>query len=192
MNQSPNSPKIGEAVADFVLPLCSGGDVSLESLLLNKRGVVVVFWSGICSHCVRYDEYLNEFCDLHPDIGLAAIACRQGETLAQVQGVIEQRRLSFPVLFDSDRRLAHQWSIQTTPTALLLDAGRVATYRGPIDNYKYPQEPDYRPYLEQAIAAWTAGRPVERPEIATFGCAVESVYYTLSKPFLPATKAHDD
>ena len=55
-------------------------------------------------------------------------------------------------------------------------------YRGAIDNYKYPSDPEHQPYLEPAIEDLLAGRPIGRPETASFGCPVESVYYDLPKP----------
>ena len=67
------------------------------------------------------------------------------------------------------------------PRVFLLDSSRKLLYRGAIDNFKYPQDPQYDAYLEPAIAAFMAGRPVERTETASFGCAISSVYYILPK-----------
>jgi len=37
------------------------------------------------------------------------------------------------------------------------------------------------PHLEPAIDDFLTGRPVERNETASFGCAIQSVYYILPK-----------
>ena len=71
---------------------------------------------------------------------------------------------------------------QQTPRVFLLDAERRLLYRGAIDNFKYPRDPGYLPYLEPAIDDFLAGRKIRRPETASFGCPVESVYYRLPKP----------
>ena len=62
-----------------------------------------------------------------------------------------------------------------------MDAGRVLLYRGAIDNFKYPGDPEYVGHLETAISEFLAGQPVKRTETSSFGCAIQSVYYTLPK-----------
>jgi hypothetical protein len=54
-------------------------------------------------------------------------------------------------------------------------------YRGAIDNFKYPGDPEYVAHLETAISEFLAGKPIRRAETSSFGCAIQSVYYTLPK-----------
>lgn len=174
---------IGLPVTDFTLPLISGeGHRSLIDFLSGKKGAVVVFWSGVCSHCVRYDDYLNRFRDRHPEIGLAAIASRSGETADQIRAVTAERNLSFPLLHDPPGAIARGWFTQQTPRAFLIDGDRKLFYRGAIDNFKYPEDSDYQQYLEPAITSFLAGEPIARAETASFGCAIQSVYYILPNP----------
>jgi hypothetical protein len=63
----------------------------------------------------------------------------------------------------------------------LIDANRILLYRGAIDNYKYPDDPNYVAYLEAAIREFLAGQPLTRNDTASFGCAIQSVYYNLPK-----------
>jgi thiol-disulfide isomerase/thioredoxin len=187
MSSTPQAarPKqeIGLPVADFVLPLISGnGERSLTDFLPGKRGVVVLFWSGVCSHCLRYDGYLNQFGDRHPEVGLVALASRQGETADQIRSTAAQRKLSFPLLHDATGAIARLWYTQQTPRAFLIDPNRSLLYRGAIDNFKYPDDSDYLAYLEPALAAFLAGEPIARTETPSFGCAIQSVYYILPKP----------
>jgi peroxiredoxin len=142
---------------------------------------VVVFWSETCSHCNRYDTYLNEFTAKHPELGLVAIASRQGETVEKIRTTVSDRKLRFPILHDADGSIARQWYTQQTPRVFLLDSERHLLYRGAIDNFKYAADPEYQAYLEPAIEAYLAGRPIERSETASFGCAIQSVYYLLPK-----------
>jgi peroxiredoxin len=184
-------------VPDFTLPAVAGGTRTLAWFLEpgGIRGAVVVFWSGVCSHCARYDDYLRAFPGRHPELALVAVASRQGETAADLRRVAAERRLPFPVLHDADRAVAAAWRVAQTPRAFLIagggdgggqgggeGAGPRLLYRGAIDNFKYPEDPAYEAYLEPAIAAFLAGRPVPRAESPSFGCPVESVYYTLPGP----------
>jgi thiol-disulfide isomerase/thioredoxin len=173
---------IGLAVTDFQLPLLSGGGQrSLGDFLEGKRAVVVLFWSGVCSHCLRYDGRLNRFGESHPDVGLVAVASRQGETPDMINKTIAERKLTFPIVHDPPGAVAHQWYTQQTPRAFLIDSSRKLLYRGAIDNYKFPEDSEYQAYLEPAIASFLAGEPIARTETASFGCAIQSVYYILPK-----------
>ena len=86
--------EIGAPVDDFTLPAIGGAPFSLAALLEGKRGGVIVFWSGVCSHCRRYDVYFNGFAARRPEIAFAAIASRDGETVQQIGATIASRRIS--------------------------------------------------------------------------------------------------
>ena len=49
-----------QSMDDFSLPLLGGEERRLSELLADRRALIVVFWSAVCSHCRRYDAYLNE------------------------------------------------------------------------------------------------------------------------------------
>ncbi len=181
--QKPERTKqeIGGRVPDIALPTLDGTVRNLESFLKGKRAVVVVFWSETCSHCVRYDGYLGSFEVKHPEIGMLVVASRHGENLQQIRSTAERRNLRFPILWDSGGAVAREWFTQQTPRVFLVDADRKLLYRGAIDNFKYPEDPEYVAYLEPALESFLAGKPIERTETASFGCAIESVYYILPK-----------
>lgn len=177
----PVKQKIGAPVEDFTLTAVGGDTVSLRTLVCETSGAVIVFWSGACSHCTRYDEYLSTFTQRHPQLKMVAIASRQGETLSQLESIARARKLTFPILYDSNGEVAKNWFVQQTPRAFLIDDNFLLRYRGAIDNYKYPRDVDYTAYLEQAITEFLSGKPLSRTEVASFGCAVESIYYNLPK-----------
>ena len=83
--------------------------------------------------------------------------------------------------FDPGGKVAGKWLALQTPRAFLLDANGALVYRGAIDNYKYSDDPDRMDYLEPAIEQFMSGVPLTRPETASFGCAIQSVYYILPK-----------
>jgi hypothetical protein len=178
---TPKVQEVGSVVEDFTLPCANGGPASLSGSLAGKRGAVVMFWSGICSHCVRYDGYMNGFAARHPEIPLITIASRIGEDATVVQKSIAERGLTFPIYIDAGAVIAKAWYTQQTPRAFLISPDRTILYRGAIDNFKFPDDPQYEPYLEPAIAALLAGKPQPRGETASFGCAIQSVYYILPK-----------
>jgi peroxiredoxin len=177
----PEDQVIGGPVLDFSLPTIGGGASGLSAVLANRTGAVAVFWSGVCSHCVRYDAYLNAFRERHPELGLIVVASRVGETPDQIRKTMAERGIQFPIVHDANSIIARQWASMQTPRAYLVSSDHTLLYRGSIDNFKYPGDPDYTGWLELAISDFLSGTPVRRPETASFGCAVQSVYYTLPK-----------
>ncbi len=174
--------RIGSTVDDLQLPAVETGRTrSLDACLSGRRGAVVLFWSSVCTHCVRYDGYFNAFEAAHPEIALYAVATRHSETLAEIRKAVADRGLRFPLHASSDGAAARAYFAQQTPRVYLVDPTRTLLYRGAVDNFKYPDDPEYQPYLDRAITSFLAGEPIERPETSSFGCAVRSVYYDLPK-----------
>jgi len=175
--------KFGEPLSDFSLQSLSGPTVTLSSRLEGKRGAVVVIWSSTCSHCIRYDKYLNNFEARYPELSLTVVSARQGETLDSAKMAAAQRKLTFCIVHDPRSVVARQWFTQQTPRVFLMDANRVLLYRGAIDNYKFAGDPEYVAYLEPAIDQFLSGSAVARQETSSYGCAIQSVYYVLPKAF---------
>lgn len=172
----------GKAVPDFSLPLLDGpGERTVQDFLAGKQGGVMVFWSAVCTHCLRYDRYFDSFTERHPQLGFAAIASRYGETAEGIREATRLRDLAFPILLDATGAVARLWHAQQTPRCYLIAANGKLAYRGAIDNFKVPTDKDYVAYLEPAIDACLAGKPVARVETASFGCAIETTYYRLPR-----------
>jgi peroxiredoxin len=181
MAETQAGQKIGRALEDFSLAGVGGRTEAMSQYLLGKRGLVVVFWSGVCSHCGRYDAYFNNFAERHPELGFVAVASRQNETVEMIRKTCADRKLTFPILFDPGGKIALRWFAHQTPRAFLMDADRMLLYRGAIDNFRYPEDPEYLAYLEPAISQFLAGEPLTRAETASFGCDMRSVYYIIPK-----------
>lgn len=186
MQNGNEQQKFGEPLSDFSLRSLSGPTVTLSSKLEGKKGGVVVIWSSTCSHCIRYDKYFNGFEQRHPELSLTVVSARQGETLDSVKMAAAQRKLTFCLLHDPESGVARQWFTQQTPKAFLMDANRVLLYRGAIDNYKFAEDPEYVAYLEPGIDQFLSGRAITRQETSSYGCAIQSVYYTLPRAFTKA------
>lgn len=183
MQNANEQQKFGASLSDFSLRSLSGRPVTLSSSLAGKKGAVVVIWSSTCSHCVRYDKYFNSFEERFPELTLIVVSARHGETEDAVRKAAEQRKLNFCIVHDPTGSVAREWLTQQTPRAFLMGPNRELLYRGAIDNYKYAGDPEYVPYLEPAIAQFLSGSAITRQETASFGCAIQSVYYNLPKAF---------
>jgi peroxiredoxin len=182
MTHTQDKQAIGELLPNFSLPLLDGEILSLQSFLTWRKAAVVMFWSSVCSHCQRYDTYVNRLPERYPGLGLLAVASRQKESAEMLGAAMAERDLSFPMVHDTQRTVADAWLVQQTPRVFLLDSERRLIYRGAIDNFKYPADPDYVGYLDTAIEALLVGKAPLRTDTPSFGCPVKSVYYLLPKP----------
>src|SRR5580704_14821934 len=124
--------KFGEPLEDFSLPDLKGSTVTLSQRLAKKRGGVVAFWSSVCTHCIRYGDYLNTFEEHHPDVLLLALASRHGETPDDINKAVTEQKLRFRIVHDVSGRVAKEWFTQQTPRAFLMDSQRSLIYRGAI------------------------------------------------------------
>jgi peroxiredoxin len=181
MSGAATGQAIGLVTPDFTLETTAGATQSLFGALEGTKGAVVVFWSSVCSHCQRYDAYLEDFRNQHPELALLVVASRPQETADEIRAAAGKRGLSFPILVDTGGRVARKWFTEQTPRAFVIDQDRKMIYRGAIDNFQFVDDADYSAYLEPAIEDLLAGRPVAQPETASFGCAIQSVYYNLPK-----------
>src|SRR5215510_6607170 len=102
---------------------------SLHDVAARGRGAVLLFWSSVCSHCARYDQYLNGFSARHPELNFVAIASRQDETADDVRKALQTRKLSFTTLYDPGSMVAGQLFTQQTPRVFLVDAESRLRYR---------------------------------------------------------------
>ena len=127
---------------------------------------------------MRYDPYLNNFQTQHPELALIAIASRHGETLDSIQSTITERSLNFPMVHDHPGRQNRRRMVYpaNSPHVFLMDAQRktLLYHCGAIDNFKYPEDPEYIGYLEPAIGQFLKGEPITRTETASYGCAIRS------------------
>lgn len=171
----------GTPLPDSSLRTLSGSDASLYPALAGKKGAVVIFWSSTCSHCVRYDQVFNAFAARHPDFAFFVLASRNGETTESVEKAAKERGITFPIALDPQGKIAAQWYAEQTPRAFLVDNEGKLLYRGAVDNFKYAGDSEYLAYLEPAIEDYLAGRPITRNETASFGCAIQSVYYIMPR-----------
>ena len=181
MQNLSEQQRFGEALPDFSLRTLDGRIASAGHMVAGRKGAVIVVWSSTCSHCIRYDKYFNTFEQRYPELGLLIVSSRHGEAIESVQKAATQRNLKFPIVHDPAGQVASQWFTRQTPRAFLLDSNRALLYRGAVDNYKYSDDPEYIPYLEPAVEQYLQGQPIEKPETASYGCAIQSVYYTLPK-----------
>jgi peroxiredoxin len=169
-------PAIGAKVADFALKDTAGETRSL-SLYKDKRAVVVVFIGAECPIANLYIPTLNEMQKLYRDKGVVFLGINSNEqdSASDVVAHAREYKVAFPVLKDSDQKVADAFGARRTPEAFLLDSSRAIRYHGRIDDqygYLYRRAAPTHSELKDAIDELLAGKPVTIPQTEVRGCVI--------------------
>ena len=107
-----------------------GRTLTLEQL--RGKPVLVTFWATTCPSCVEEIPHLIElYRELNPK-GLEIIGVAMAyDPPEQVRAMAQQRQIPYPIVLDSEERIAHEFdNVQLTPTSVLVSPeGRIVQYR---------------------------------------------------------------
>ena len=131
---SGDVPKSGGAKApDFTLPGLKGGSVSLSDHL-GKEVVLLNFWSTTCDPCMVEMPHLVDMYEKYKAKGFVvlAISLDGPESLSQVQSIVHDKRMSFPVLLDQETKVIARYNPKRDmPFSVLIDrSGAIVEKRG--------------------------------------------------------------
>jgi peroxiredoxin len=121
-------PLAGEPPA-FTLAGLDGERHGLEAL--RGRVAFLYFWATWCPHCSK--ELPSAVEKLHRELGargLAVWAINIAEPAAHVAEWVERRRLTVPVLLDTDGTVTRAYRVTGTPTVILVGRDGRWTGRG--------------------------------------------------------------
>ncbi|MDX2109629.1 MAG: thioredoxin family protein [Verrucomicrobiota bacterium] len=79
-------------------------------------------------------------------------------------------------LIDADGKVGHLYDAKTTPHLFIIDPAGKLIYQGAIDSIRSPKSEDIAKaenYVEAALKAATAGKPVATPTTKSYGCGVK-------------------
>lgn len=113
---------------EFTLESADGERVSLRKAAAGKP-VLLVFWATWCPHCNEAVPEINGIRSRHSE-RLQILAINYMEKRHKVNAFIKEKGISYPVLLDSDGKVASQFNVVGIPTYILLDRGGKAVYTG--------------------------------------------------------------
>lgn len=161
--------------APFVQLLAEDGTAyNLADIYGEHSGTVVIFWQSKCPCVKRYHDRINRLYDQYNQDGLAMlyVSSNSDESFEEALLEYKNRNGALPLLRDQGGRLAQLLNAKGTPTAALFNQEGDLVYMGWIDNERYENESGRIAYLEDAIKALIAKRPVSTPTSPMFGCPI--------------------
>lgn len=169
----------GDPAPPFSLPGTDGASHSLREFD-GKPFLVVAFW---CNHCPYVQAWEGRMIDLARRFGprgVGFVAINANDDRAYPDDRFErmvsrarEKGYPFPYLRDESQEVARSYGALVTPHPMLFDPQRRLLFQGRIDDdHEHPEAVRHR-FLESALEAALAGRPIERAELPVLGCSVK-------------------
>ena len=148
---------------------------AISKSLKNKPGAVFVFLSPDCPLSQNYSPTLTHLRSQFQPNGIEFYAVFAGKPV--VDDFIAAYKITFPVLMDSDFRLADFFGATKTPEAFVLDPQGNFIYKGAIDN-RAPELGQQRTvitehYLLDALNSILQHENLRVKETPSVGCFIE-------------------
>lgn len=167
---------VGDPAPDFRLKDLDGKEVALSSL---RGQVVVIEWMNPnCPFIARHakEGTMTGIVKSHPEIAFLAINSTNPDHkdyLAPAAHAAFNREhgIGYPVLYDPTGEVGKAYGAKATPHMFVIDGEGIVRYNGAIDDA--PSGGAKVNYVEQALAALAAGRPVEPATTKPYGCSVK-------------------
>ena len=169
----------GDPAPPFSLPGVDGKRWSLDEFR-DAPYLVVTFW---CNHCPFVQAWEGRMIDLARRFGprgVAFVLINANDDRAypddgwdRMVARAKEKGYPFPYLRDDPQSVARAYGARVTPHPMVFGPDRRLVFQGAIDDrHDRPTEVRQR-FLEEALEALLAGRPVPVAERAVLGCSVK-------------------
>lgn len=137
------------AAPDFTLRTLGGPNLRLQEQ--RGRVVLVNFWATWCGPCRQEMPHMNRLYEKYRASGFVLLGVNVDEDPRNAASVAAKLGVTFPVLFDTDKKVSRLYQLSTMPSTLLIDRdGRVRyVHRGYMDGYENTYEKQIRELLKE-------------------------------------------
>ena len=173
---------IGSIATDFKLENIDRTFVSLSDFE-EAKGFIVVFTCNTCPYAVAYEDRIEALNKKYAYKGYPVVAImpnnieiKPGDSLEAMKQRAKEKGFTFPYLIDREQSIFPQYGATKTPHVYILEKtndANVVRYIGAIDdNYKDADAVDKK-YVEDAVNALFANKPVPVSKTRAIGCSIK-------------------
>jgi glutathione peroxidase-family protein len=179
---TPAGSKIGEEVKDFSLKNVDGKMVSMNSYK-DAKGFILVFTCNHCPFAKAYESRIMALDKKYASQGFPVIAINPNDpTIApddsydNMVARAKEKNYSFPYVYDASQEIASAYGATRTPHVYVVkreNGKNILKYIGAIDNNSEDAEKATQHFVEDAVNALLAGKPVPTTETKAIGCTIK-------------------
>jgi peroxiredoxin len=177
-----NGYEVGDTAADFKLKNVDGKMVSLADYS-NAKGFIIAFDCNTCPVSKAYNERIIGLNKKYATQGYPLIAINpnspevsSGDSFDEMVKYAKKKGYDFPYLYDESQGTVRAFGATNTPHIFVLTKSgselKVA-YIGAIDDNSRDGDKAKSKYVEAAVDALIAGKPVATPKTKAVGCGVK-------------------
>lgn len=137
----------------------------------GEKGTVVVFLSAQCPCSASHAGEIKKIAAEYPAFRFVGVHSNSNEGKELTQGYFKDVKLNFPVLQDTDGKIAEQFRALKTPHAFLVAGDGKILYKGGVTDSKDCSKSG-RNFLREALEDVSKGKKVRTAEARTLGCAI--------------------
>ena len=154
-----------------------GVDYTYHSLARyeKSKACVLVFTCNTCPVAIAYEDKLIAIAKEYQPKGITILAINPNpadvvpaDGFPQMIQRAKEKGFPYPYLYDETQEVARAYGASNTPHVFVVGPDHKILYEGAIDNRH--EKPDY---LTDALDAGLAGKPIEKPATAQWGCSVK-------------------
>jgi len=176
-----NGYDVGDTATDFKLKNVDGKMISLADYKTAK-GFIVVFDCNTCPYSKAYNDrivalnkkYANDF----PLIAINSNSPEEssGDSFEEMVRYAKSNGYDFPYLVDETQQIARTYGATNTPHVFILNKTQgvlKVAYIGTIDDNARNATSVTKRYVEDAVDALLAGKPVPTTKTKALGCGIK-------------------
>ncbi len=176
-----NGYEVGDTATDFKLKNVDGKMVSLADFK-DAKGFIVVFDCNTCPVSKAYNDRIIALSKKYPkDFPLIAINANSpeessGDSFEEMVKYAKKHGYNFPYLVDETQEIARAYGATNTPHVFILNRTQnelKVAYIGAIDNNTRKAEDATKHYVEDAVEALLAGKPITTTKTKAIGCGIK-------------------
>jgi peroxiredoxin len=175
--------KVGDIATDFSLKNIDDKMVSLADFK-DAKGFIVIFTCNTCPYSIAYEDriialdkkYKNEYpvIAINPNDPEA----QKGDSFELMKVRAKEKGFTFPYLLDEGQKIYPQYGATRTPHVFILQKeseGLRVKYIGAIDDSSKNPATVTTKYVENAVDALLANKPISQTETKAIGCTIKVV-----------------
>jgi peroxiredoxin len=179
---APAGYNVGDKAMDFKLKNIDSKMVSLADFK-DAKGFIVVFTCNHCPFAKAYEDRIIGLNTKYASKGYPVIAINPNDPVAvpednfeTMQSRAKAKNYAFPYLVDATQEITRTYGATKTPHVFVLQKSGndyVVKYIGAIDDNSDDASAVKEKYVENAVDALLAGKPVPVTSTKAFGCGIK-------------------